>query len=256
MLARVSSKTLLQSVLAALAALTVGVLALRAWDAWDERAAADRILRVVDASGPAFTTLINQRTDRSTTQRTWNAAEPISAINRAYLAKLRDAEMPALRRTIALLQDIEFAGKAQLLPALAQSEATLLRLQKEYWEGVARPRADRRPALAGEYAEAGLAMQRTLEEAASSLVGGIRRADANIDLLLQVKQLAWAVRNLGGEASLLISQGLSAGSLPPEARLRYAAFSAGARASWDALEDLLRGTALSGQFTQAVAAAK
>ncbi len=256
MLSRVSSKTLLRAVLGALALLAVGVLASRAWEAWTDRAAAARILRVVDASGPAFTTLVNQRTDRSTTQRTWKAAEPISASNRAYLTKLRDAEMPALRRTIEALADIDFAGKAQLLPQLVQHEATLLRLQKEHWEGVVRPLAERRPALAGEYNDAGLAMQRTLEEISTSLVSGIKLADARVDLLLHVKQLAWAVRNLGGEASLLISQGLTAGKLPPEARLRYAGFSGGARASWDAIEDALKGAPVSSGFATALEAAK
>ena len=256
MLSRLSSETLLRTVLAALALLAISALSVSAWNAWVAREDAGRILSVVDASGPVFTTLLNQRTDRSTTLRTWNAAEPITPGNRAYLAALRDAEMPALRQTIVQLDGVAFAGRGQLLPALVQSEATLLRLQKEYWDGVTRPRAERRPGLGEDYNEAGLAMQRTLEEISANLVAGIKLADPQVDLLLSVKQLAWAVRNLGGEGSLLISQGLAAGKLPPEARLRYANFSGGAQASWAAIEDALRGTSFSPRFTAAIATAK
>ena len=256
MLTRLSSAVLLKSVLAAIAALAVIAFGLRAWSAWTDLAASDRTRKVIEASGPAFTVLINQRTDRSTTMRTWNAAEPITEGNRAYLSKLRDAEMPALKETLARLDAVDFAGKATLLPALRRSEETLLRLQAEYWAGVVKPKSERRPKLADDYNTEGLQMQQTLESIARGLTSTIRYANPFVDQMLAVKQHAWSVRNLGGEASLLISTGLVAGRLPAEARQRYSFYSGGARASWDAIEDTIAGATLPDRFTTALAAAK
>ncbi len=256
MLSKLSSEALLKSVLAAMAALTVGMLALRAWDAATELATAQRILQVVDASGPAFTAMINQRTDRSTTARTWQAADPISATNRTYLGQLREAEMPALRKTLQLLKAIEFTEKDRLLPDLQRAEAILLRLQEEYWAGVTKPKSARRAALADEYTAAGLALQAALEAISANLIAGIMDHDAAIDRTLRIKQLAWAVRNSAGEGSLLISQGLAAGKLLPEARLRYVRFNGQAQASWEAIEDMMRGSLASPAFIDAIAAAR
>ncbi len=256
MFATLSAKTLLRSVVAAVALIAVGLLTEDAWNALTALSRAERILRVVDVSGPVFTTLINQRTDRSTTMRTWTAAEPITAANRAYLSKLREGEMPALRATLEKLEGLAFTGREQLLPALQRHEQTLLRLQGEYWDGVAKPKSARRAGLAEEYNAEGLAMQATLETVAGNLISGIKLADPAIDQLLQIKQLAWAVRNNGGEGSLLISQGLTAGKLPPEARQRYHRFNGAAQASWEAIEDQLRGMPVSASFQSALAAAK
>ncbi len=256
MLSRLSAEALLKSVIAAMAVLALGMLGLRAWDAALLLGSTERTLQVVEASGPAFVALINQRTDRSTTVRTWQAEDPINAGNRAYLSKLRDAEMPALRKAATLLESIDFAEKDRLLPALLRAEGTLQRLQEEYWAGITKPKSARRAALADEYNAAGRAMQSAAEAISINLVAGIKGNDAAIDLMLQVKQLAWAVRNAGGEGSLLISQGLSAGKLPPEARLRSVGFNAQAQASWDAIESLLAGPPVSAAFTDAIAAAR
>ena len=100
MFATLSAKTLLRSVVAVVALIAIGLTVQNALTAANALTRAERILRVVDVSGPVFTTLLNQRTDRSTTVRTWNAAEPITPANRSYLAKLRDGEMPALRAAL------------------------------------------------------------------------------------------------------------------------------------------------------------
>ncbi len=256
MLSRLSSEVLLKSVLSAVAVLAVGMLSLRAWDAAVLLGGTERALRVVEASGPVFTAMINQRTDRSTTARTWAGAEPINAQNRAFLSKLREAEMPALRQAVLLLEGIGFADKDRLLPALQRSEATLHRLQVEYWDGVVKPKPERRAGLGEDYTTSGMAMQATLEGIAANLIASVKGADARIDQAFQVKQLAWAVRNLGGEASLLVSQGLAAGKLLPDARLRHARLSGGAQASWDAVEDIIGGTVVSPGLAAAISVAR
>jgi methyl-accepting chemotaxis protein len=77
-----------------------------------------------------------------------------------------------------------------------------------------------------------------------------------IDQLLSIKQLAWLVRDTGGQAALLLSNGLATGRLPPEARQNYARFIIGAEYSWNALQTMVAGTQLPPSLVEAMAATK
>jgi len=48
-----------------------------------------------------------------------------------------------------------------------------------------------------------------------------------IDQLLAIKQSAWLLRNTAGEASLIISIGLSTGRVLPKTRVKYEKFLGG-----------------------------
>ena len=95
----------------------------------------------------------------------------------------------------------------------------------------------------------GTALQTTLETISSHLFADIKRVDAFVDLMMEVKQLAWMARNTAGDASLLVSQGLAAGHLPADARQKYAANTAAAAALWTAIEDAMYGVDLPRSFT-------
>jgi methyl-accepting chemotaxis protein len=64
------------------------------------------------------------------------------------------------------------------------------------------------------------------------------------------------MRSSSGEASLLVSQGLAAGKLPPEARIKYDVSLGGATVAWEALNDIAYGTQLPAKLTEAIARAK
>ena len=174
----------------------------------------------------------------------------------AYIRPLQDAEMPALRAAVSKLEVMPFAGKERLLPVLRRELGTLTALQKEFWEGAGMPKSARRPGLAAEYTAIGLELQQTLEAISAQLIAKIRHQDAFVDQMMAVKQLAWLVRDVAGDGSLMISQGLLAGKLPAEARARYAGFFGGSDALWRALEDTLDGTAVSPVVAAAVDKAK
>ena len=60
------------------------------------------------------------------------------------------------------------------------------------------------------------AMLETLEKLSGTLAAAVNHQDATIDQLLAIKQIAWLLRNTAGEASLIVSTGLSAGKVSPE----------------------------------------
>ena len=242
MLNRLSSGFLLKSVLTVLTGLIVLTLSLRVWDIWGQLDSSAQILRVNDASGQAFKVLVNIRTDRNTVSRLWNDPDPITPDMKSYLKRIEDVQMPALRATVELVTPLAFAGHDTEVAKLRHSLATLTALQAEFWDGVSKPKADRRAKLGAEYMAKGIAVQTTLETISSHLFADIKRIDPFVDLMMEVKQLAWMARNTAGEASLLISQGLAVGHLPAEARQKYASNAGAAAALWTAIEDTLYGS--------------
>ena len=256
MLNRLSANVLLKSVIAAMAAIIVVMLAANAWESWRRLSAASRILDVADASGFAFTVMHNLRTDRSSTGRGLNGAEPGAPELMKYLQGIRAAEMPALRSAVERLDTIDFADRKTLLPELQRALKSLTALQAESWAAIAKPKAARREGLAKEYASEETKLLATLDTLSAQLFAAVKHSDPVIDQMMAMKQLAWIVRNAGGEASLTVSMGLVAGHLPPEARQKYDAFVGGSETGWAALEDMAFGTRLPARLVEAMAAAK
>ena len=54
-------------------------------------------------------------------------------------------------------------------------------------------------------------------------------AQPTIDQLLAIKQMAWLLRNTAGEASLIVSVGLSSGKVSPETKFAYTSSAAAPR---------------------------
>jgi methyl-accepting chemotaxis protein len=253
---RLTVKTLLQSTLLALAVLAVVPLASRAWDAWVALRSSARILRVVGVSGDAFQVMINIRSDRNSVPRMWATEGASGAKIRDYAKSMQDAEMPALRSAVAGLENIEFTGRSELLPALHRSLDDLTRMQTEFWGGLNRSLASRRATLGSEYLRDGLALQTTLEDISARLFAVIHQQDAQVDRMMTVKQLAWLARNSAGEASLLIAKGFTAGSLAADATRKFDANLGGSVVAWQAIEDVLYGGGVPAALDQAVAKTK
>jgi methyl-accepting chemotaxis protein len=77
-----------------------------------------------------------------------------------------------------------------------------------------------------------------------------------IDQLLTIKQIAWLLRNTGGEASLVISNGLAAGRISPEIHVNYIKLLGGTEIAWKALELTIAGMQLPAALASAMTATK
>ena len=256
MIQRVTCNTLLRLILAGLAIIAILPLAVWAVVTWQTLAASSRTLAVTDASRDAFKVMINIRTDRNATPRAWRTAGQMSPDFQATVRAGQDGEMPALRSAVARLGEIDFADRDALLPALKASLDRLTQLQAEFWDGIAKPKADRRPELADDYLREGLALQTTLENISERIFSAIRAFDPTVDQMMEVKQLAWQARNSAGEASLLISLGISTGKVAPDIQRKYDTYVGGSVDDWASIETLLFGVPLQPAFADALANAK
>jgi len=255
MLNRLTISALLKSVIAVMAACVVAFLIATAWDSQGRLQTAARISVIADASADAFRAMHNLRTDRATTSQNVNA-EVVEADSVESLRQYRAVINPAMRSLLDLAATVEFSDRNALLPTLVQQFDELKALQTESMEAMSKPKASRRPTLAREYTDAVTVLLQTLEKLAAQLAGAASHADPVIDQLLSIKQLAWLVRDTGGQAALLLSNGLATGRLPPEARQNYARFIIGAEYAWNALQTMVAGTQLPPSLVEAMAATK
>jgi methyl-accepting chemotaxis protein len=255
MLDRISATALIKTVILFMASCVVLMLAIDGWQAWGRLATTSRIANIADASANAFKAMHNLRTDRSTTNRTLNANDPIDKEQETYLRKIRDSEMPAVRAAAKMLADIDFADKKTLLPELNRLIDSVTKMQTEFWEAVVKPKSARRAALATEYMETTSALLQVLEKISSQLAAAIHHSDPLVDQLLSIKGTAWLLRNTAGEASLLVSNSINAGKAPPETRLAYTKHVGGIDAVWASLENAAAGE-IPADVASAIKAAK
>jgi methyl-accepting chemotaxis protein len=256
MLNRLTVSALLKTVILVTSLCVVVGFSLNVWDAWGRLQAANRMAQVADASANIFKAMHNLRTDRSTTNRLLNSDAPMEGDIEKYLRNIRDTEMPAMNNALGLLGSIEFAQQATLVPEFDRLYKTMTALQKEFWEAMAKPKASRRPTLAKEYFDSASAMLDTLDKLSAALAATVNHQDATVDQLLAIKQIAWLLRNTAGEASLIVSLGLSSGKITPEQKLSYTKYSGGIDAVWTALESTAAGMQLPPAISRAMAATK
>ena len=256
MLNRLTVSALLKTVILTTALLVFVIFSLNAWDAWQRLQSTNRITVIADASASLFKAMNNVRTDRSNSNRLLASDQPVDAEIDKYLRGLRDAEVAAIRTALGLLPSIELPEQAMLVPELDRLSRQLTELQSEFWNEVGKPKASRRPALPKEFMDNTAELLATLDKLSATLAAAVNHQDAVIDQLLAIKQSAWLLRNAGGDASLLISNGLGAGRLPSDARLTYAKLQGGTDIAWNALELTASGMQLPPGLKAALAANK
>jgi methyl-accepting chemotaxis protein len=256
MLNRLTVSTLLKAVIAITSVCVVITLSLTAYESWGRLRTANRISLIADASADLFKAMHSLRTDRSTTSRLLNATEPMDSTIDKYLRDLRETEMPAIARALEVLPKMEFPQQATLVPELTRLFKLLTEEQKQFWEDVAKPKDQRRPGLVKEYMDTTQSLLDTLDALSNTLAATVNHQDPVIDQLLAIKQSAWLLRNTAGEASLIVSNGVAAGKITPEAHLSYIQYVGGTSAMWKALELSTSGMQLPPALSAAMATAK
>jgi methyl-accepting chemotaxis protein len=254
MLNRLTVSALLKSVVMTATLVVIAGLALNAWGSWGRLQQADRTLVIADTSANVFKAMHNLRTDRASSTRLINA-EQTDQDSATYLRNIREAQMPALQRTVELLPAIDLAQKQTLLPEVERLNKLLIAEQAEFWKEVAKPKAERRLALAQEYMASASSLLETLDKVSAALTDAVSHQDPVLDQLLQIKQIAWLLRNTAGGASLTIANGIAAGRISPENHVAYLKDVGGTEIAWKALESTIAGMKHAG-LSSAMAAAK
>ena len=256
MLNAVSVRTILRTVISALAAVIVILLGLGAWSSWQQLQVAKHIASVAEASSFAFTAMHNLRTDRSTTVQSLNAPGPIADDTRKRLESIRNEEVPALDAALAMLPGIDFPEKQTVLPELQQLAASVKDMQKTAWDEMAKSKDARKAGLDADYQKQSTALLTVLNKVSDRLAAAVKLQDAFIDQMLLVRQMAWMVRNTGGDASLIVSNGVAGMKLAADTPEKYKAAVTASETAWSALEGIVFGSSLPPKLRAAIDDAK
>jgi methyl-accepting chemotaxis protein len=254
MLNRLSVNALLKSVIGLMAGTIMVIVAIGAWDSWRQYQHAVTLSKVAAASSNLFTGLHNLRVDRSQTVRMLKAEKPSTGSK--MLDDVRAAEMPALRAGLAVLREIDMPGVKDDVAALANGIQKLENFQRDADAAGRQNLADRPPGIADAYYAMDSELIALLDRISTKLTSHVKLTDSYVDLVLQMKQLAWLARNAAGDASLLISNALSSMKAAPDAMTAYKAHHARAVEGWTALEGTAIGMPLPAQLTAAIQNAK
>ena len=244
MLNRWSVNALLKSVIVALSTIVIVTLALGAWDAHQRFDTAGHVVALTKASGSVFQSMANLRRDRTFTERGLKGNDPVPALDRKQIMDAREAEMPPLRVTINLLADLDFPGRKTFLDSLQSQEAKLTALQNESVAAFDKPKAERHEDLAKDYVAICNDVIDNLDRLGNELAAAVKMKDPFVDEMMALKQLGWMARASGGDTSVVLSNGLAYGQLPPDALETYDLAMGKAMAAWSALEAIGYGTTL------------
>ena len=256
MLDRFTVSSLIKSVIALMALCMTALLGVSAWNSWQRLAVTGRILVVADASSGLFKAMHNLRSDRSTTSRNLTADAPLSPDMQVYLRATRDAELPAMRAAAKALEGFEFPDHQTLLPELNRLIQSFAALDAESWDALNKPKSARRPALGKEFMDNTAALLAMLDKVSNRIAEAVNHDDPVIDQMLAIKQLAWLMRNTAGEASLLISNGLTFGNIGPDFRPKFTRLAGGIETAWAAVKTVAEGPGLPADLTTAMAEAQ
>jgi methyl-accepting chemotaxis protein len=251
MLNRATISTLLKATIALCGAAVIVMLALNVWDSWNRLSSANRAAAATEASSYLFTALHNLRVDSASTYRDLIADKQQPAME-PLIRDARAGDMPALKSALAALQDVDFPDHQALMGQLADGITRLAALHAASAAAFQQPKADRPPDMADNGLKQTNELLALLDKLSTRVTISIKLEDAFVDQLMELKQLAWVVRNAGGDASVVISNTLGGRALPPDAMDQYIANVSKLNTAWAALKDLAGGLPLPPGFAQAV----
>ncbi|HWE73968.1 MAG TPA: HAMP domain-containing methyl-accepting chemotaxis protein [Stellaceae bacterium] len=254
MLNRCSVNFLLKSVILAVSGALVIIFALGAWSAYGRYGEANRVEALTGVSNSLFRAMSGLRLDRSFTDRVLKG-DPVSPADRQQMLDARSTEMPPLKETLAALATLDYPNRQDYATTLPSVISHFEALQAESLAAMNQPKDSRRAMLASDFATSINQVLDTLDRLGADLGGATKLKDSFVDEMMTVKQLAWTARQSGGDASVILSNGLLTGKVAPDAAVTYARSVASLNTAWAALQDVGYGTALPPKYAAAVAKA-
>ncbi len=253
MLNRLSVNVLLKSAFGVMAAAVVVTLTLAAWDSWSRLQSARKIATAAEASSYLFTALHNLRIDRTFSQHVLNN-EGATVFNKV-VREARDAELPALQAGLGVLEKLDMPGAANAVTGLRTALNQLVILHKEFDAAAAMPKAQRRAGLGPDIIKVTTTLMTGLDDTSGQMAQFVKLQDPLVDQLMQLKQLAWVMRNAAGDTNMLVSM-VNPKQQLAEVMQKFAGSLANAKLAYATIEDFAAGLPLPASFYDAMRKAK
>ncbi|QOZ51503.1 methyl-accepting chemotaxis protein [Bradyrhizobium sp. CCBAU 53338] len=255
MLKHVTLTAVLMTAISLVSSVVTVVLSVDALDSYRKLRTAEQVSGIAQASSSAFRAMHNLRTARSITPRALDGPKPIETDLQADLAKIRSKLRQALAELISDLQAVHSGSQDPAISLSAEIDA-FSRLDENAFEAIKKPPAERPEGIGREYTDASSLLMSHLESLSTELASQVRYKDPLVDRLMALKQLAWLLRNSGGEATVLVAQNLEVFQQGPATRQTYARLLGKTEAVWSSIESLVSGGELPASIRAAIDATK
>ena len=251
MLNRLTISTLLKAAIALCGIAVLVLLFLSVSDSWSRLRSASRAAAATQASADLFTALHNLRIDNSTTYRDLMSDDPKSQMM-PMLRDARAAEVPALKSGLEMLQKLDLPSQHDMVAQLAQQITQLTALHESSSAAFAQPKSARPAGMADAAQKQMTDLLALVDKLSAGIATSIKLQDSYIDQMLELKDLAWNMRNGAGESSVVISNTLVGRPLSPTAWDEYTANVSKVNTTWAQLKNLASGLALPPRFAEAM----
>jgi methyl-accepting chemotaxis protein len=250
MLNRLTISTILKVAIALCGVAVIALLSLSMSDSWSRLRSASRAAAATEASSYLFAALSNIRLDRANAYRALQADNP-PPDTIPLMRKSRAAELPALKSGIAILQQLDLPGQQDMVADLVRQVAKLEEFHQASDAALTQPKSARPARLADqEFKQSGDLLD-LIDKVSKDVAVAIKLQDSYIDQLLELKDLAWATRNAGGDASVVISTTMAGKPLSPTAWDDYVALVSKIDADWAELKEVSKGLPLPPRYQEA-----
>jgi signal transduction histidine kinase/ActR/RegA family two-component response regulator len=201
---------ILQAITGLMAIALIAACAVSANHAYQRREAAERVMFATQVAHDLFDAMQGLRLERGSvavvlsrkdaTNDSYRRLPPIRARADAIL----DRALTTLDNRIAHVPAADRGRLAAGLADIRSLRARVIVLRGVTQDALARPLADRPPALRAEWVEAVDTLNQRLDQMSEQLAGEVREVDPFAARMMRVKQLVWLEREaLGSEAMLL-----------------------------------------------------
>jgi methyl-accepting chemotaxis protein len=252
MLNRVTISALLKTVIMTLGIAVIVMLALNAWESWSRLAAASQGQAAANAESNLFTALYNMRIDRATTLIDLSADKPPTGMS-DLLGTARASEMAALQSALQYLPQLDFPDQQTLTTELADRVKRITASHDATAAALSQPKASRPAGLAEQAFKETNELFGLIDKLSTVVATSIKLKDAYIDQLMEIKQLAWTMRNSSGEATLVILFPLGGKPVSPTAMNDYLADVSKYTITWTSLKSMANGLPLPSRLTETIA---
>ena len=229
---------LLRLLLGAMMALLIAALGVMSWTAIGQLREATRVVAIARAGQSVFAALQYLRPERGTVQAGLSAP---AAAESALMARLAESRSKAAAAIEAVMRDCLAARCADDDPQLASFAGSIERLnavRRDTDRAMGLPLSGRSAGLAAAWVAATSDVLNRFDRISVSMTERARLVDPAIAELMEIKQIGWMVRDNAGLERNLYSDGINAGSLPGEARIKMAGFRGVIAGNWGLLREV------------------
>ena len=209
--ARMSIRAVLGQIIGVLGILLVALSAMELVSAVERNEAARRVASLAGIDQQLFATLMGFRIERGTTNPALISEAAADNFAHERVATNREVSENGYRAVIERLAGTADATLVPLLARLTATHETLATQRTRADAAMHKPKSERDPSVAQDYAKAAQAYLDAILGLTGALEASLKLVDPVLDQLLLVKQAAWAARNFGGLVGVRSENATAAG---------------------------------------------